>query len=123
MSACSPGKTTMQWQPSTGTIGVPAKQNPLPDFDPVPLVSYRRQWLLFGLFLSLAGWYYLQRPGVSVLGPTLPAQVAPDQAVDWYFILHLPEAPAEPAAQAQLRQRVIDWLTVLRQAGFRPVRL
>src|SRR5256885_2157827 len=50
----SPGKTTMRWQPSIGTIGAPARPDPVPEFDPAPLVSYRRQWLLSALMVTAA---------------------------------------------------------------------
>src|SRR5260221_5740010 len=59
--ACSPGKTTMQWQPLIGTIGAPARPDPIPEFRPGPKVSYLRQWLLVGLLFGTGGWFYTQQ--------------------------------------------------------------
>lgn len=108
----------MQWQPSIGTIGAPAKLEPLPADPTRPLVSYRKQWLWVCLFASLAAYFY----DVSTKTPAAPHPVTPVASLgDWFFILRLPEAPVDKTAQALYRQRVESWLEALKVAQFQPL--
>jgi len=42
---------------------------------------------------------------------------------DWFFLLRLPEAPADTRAQSLYRERLDSWLVALRLAKFQPLRL
>lgn len=69
------------------------------------------------LTLLLQYWWRYYAPWGRI---SLPE---PAKGVDWFLAVRLPEYPADPVGQAGLRQRLEDWLTSLREAGFKPVYL
>jgi hypothetical protein len=93
----------------------------VPDATHPPIISYRRQWLLTFL-IALGIWYAVERPPIHPPGPTIPA-VSNLDASDRYFIVRLPEAPADATAATRVAERLDQWLFALKKAGFRPLRL
>jgi len=87
-----------------------------------PNDRYGKQWIVAALlFLTLAaGIAYQQRASSLVTGS--PPSV-PSTGADWFFVLHLPEAPRDPAKDQKSQARLAQWLDALAREGYHPMLL